>query len=133
MNRRKLLTPINAALASSQIPSWAHHTLTPVAPVGARAHLDLEKTTKIRAQFLASQAQKPNDIGLGQYLDLSAYSSASLAALACLIPLNASFATLGFEAITPEMAQVLRDWKTHYHKVSSLMVSYALPWTLQYF
>ena len=115
MKRRQLLTRISAALVCRQFPAWAVDTSMPAEPVGVKAHLDLAKATKIRAQFLANQAQQANDEGLGgEELDLSAYSSASLAALACLRPLNGSFATLGFETITPEMARVLSDWKTYF-------------------
>ncbi|MCF8209206.1 MAG: hypothetical protein K9K38_07365, partial [Rhodoferax sp.] len=65
-------------------------------------------------QFLASEQHHPNFDVLGEDLDLSAYSSASLEALECLAPLNGLAATIGFEAISPEIAKVLSEWKTYF-------------------
>ena len=120
MKRRQLFTRISAAIVCSPYPAWAFGTLTPLVPVGVREHLDLAKAAKIRVQFLANQAQQESDDGLGESLDLSAYSSASLAALTCLIPLNSAFANLGFEVITTEMARVMSDWKTYFLCFGSL-------------
>lgn len=75
----------------------------PATPPGAKAHLDLAAAKMIRKHFLASQD-----------LDLMAYSTASMEALECLKPLDGGFATLGFTAVTPDMAMVLGDWKTYF-------------------
>jgi hypothetical protein len=114
MNRRKLLVHISAALACSQFPTWALAASSPVLPAGAKAHLDLTAAKIIREQFLASEEHHPNYDVLGEDLDLTAYSTASIEALECLTPLNGGFATLGFTAVTPEMAKVLGDWKTYF-------------------
>ncbi|MCF8167083.1 MAG: hypothetical protein K9J77_00505, partial [Rhodoferax sp.] len=105
MKRRSLLTGIGGALAFSQIPGWALGTSKPVVAGGTKAHLDLTMAEKLREQFLASEQHHPNFDVLGEDLDLSAYSSASLEALECLAPLNGLAATIGFEAISPEIAK----------------------------
>jgi hypothetical protein len=117
MNRRQLLAHISAALACSHIPTWALAASAPVIPItpsGAKAHLDLTAAQIIREQFLASEEHHPNYDVLGEDMDLTAYSTASIDALECLKPLIGGFATLGFTAVSPEMAKVLGDWKTHF-------------------
>jgi hypothetical protein len=114
MKRRSLLTDIGAALAFSQIPAWTLGTSTPAAADEIKAHLDLAMADKLREQFLASEEHHHNYDVLGEDLDLSAYSSASLEALECLAPLNGLAATIGFESITPEIANVLSRWETYF-------------------
>jgi hypothetical protein len=114
MNRRQLLAHISAAFACSQLPSWALAVATPITSFGAKAHLDLAAAKIIRDQFLASEEHHPNYDVLGEDIDLTAYSTASIEALECLAPLNGAFATLGFTAITPDMAMVLGNWKTYF-------------------
>jgi hypothetical protein len=114
MKRRSLLTGIGAALAFSQIPVGAFGTAKATAAGGIKAHLDLTMAETFREQFLASEEHHSNYDVLGEDLDLSAYSSASVEALECLAPLSGLAATIGFATITPEIAKVLSQWMTYF-------------------
>jgi hypothetical protein len=63
---------------------------------------------------LEDEASMPMDRRGMFELDLSRYSSADLNALKYMAPLEGAFATFGFESITPDIAEILSNWNSHF-------------------
>lgn len=79
-----------------------------------RKHLDFEKAEIVRATFLADESDLPDGTSDSVDLDLFQYESASLDALRHLADLKGGFSYIGFDEVTPAMAEVIRGWTTYF-------------------
>lgn len=114
MKRRHVIAHLGAALACSQRATLA--AVLPPAPSKREmaSHLDLREARIVKEAFLAAQASLPNDRHDATDLHLSQYSSADLDALKYLGQLNSGFTYLGFETISPGMAEVISQWNAYF-------------------
>jgi hypothetical protein len=114
MKRRDVIAHLGATLACSQNLVLATTSLTSAADSEISSHLDMREARKARGIFLVEEALIPNGRHDTADLDLSQYSSADLDAINYLAPLNGGFTYLGFEKLSPDMAEILSQWKSYF-------------------